>query len=209
MFSIDELLHSLSLKRPVFHSEADFQHALAWEFHLHDPTALVRLEIRPQGYPKGAELDLSVGLADLSISMELKYVKQSLEVIHGSESFSLPYHNSGDTLRHSFLKDIERLERISRVDDKSLLYALLLTNDAGFWELPKKEGYNYDAFRIYEGQELHGIKEWAPISATDLRKLGPIKIEGTYKMKWSDFSVFNGMKHGKFKYLLVQVDSSW
>ena len=37
-------LAKLAKKRPVFHSEADFQHALAWELQLDDPTAGIRLE---------------------------------------------------------------------------------------------------------------------------------------------------------------------
>lgn len=206
MLTIDELLYSLAQKRPVFHSEADFQHALAWEFHLHDPSAQIRLEIQPRGYPKGDELDISVGSADLSFALELKYIKQSLELSVGSELFCLPYHGAGDTCRHGFLKDIERLERISRTDDKSLLYALLLTNDSSFWELPRKVGFNFDAFRIHEGLELHGVKDWAPRSAAELRQLGSIRIDGTYSLKWSDFSVFSNMKHGNFRYLLVRVD---
>ena len=30
--NIEEILSCLAEKRPVFHSEADFQHALAWQF---------------------------------------------------------------------------------------------------------------------------------------------------------------------------------
>ena len=44
------LLHttmdSLAAKRPIFHSEADFQHALAWEVQLAHPNAGIRLEKR-------------------------------------------------------------------------------------------------------------------------------------------------------------------
>lgn len=33
MFDVEAVLRDLALKRPIFHSEADFQHAVAWEVH--------------------------------------------------------------------------------------------------------------------------------------------------------------------------------
>lgn len=41
--SLDAVLERLALLRPVFHSEADFQQALAWEVHSIDPSLRVRL----------------------------------------------------------------------------------------------------------------------------------------------------------------------
>ena len=39
MLKLDELIGRLAQTRPIFHSEADFQHSFAWEFHLCHPTA--------------------------------------------------------------------------------------------------------------------------------------------------------------------------
>ncbi len=39
-----DLLDKLRLHRPVFHSEKDFQHSLAWLIHQQDPDAQIRLE---------------------------------------------------------------------------------------------------------------------------------------------------------------------
>jgi hypothetical protein len=50
-------LAALALERPVFHSEADFQHSLAWQLHVADPSVQIRLETRPR---RGARLDLLV-----------------------------------------------------------------------------------------------------------------------------------------------------
>lgn len=41
---IEKCMKSLSEKRPIFHSEADFQFALAWEIQKEYPKANVRLE---------------------------------------------------------------------------------------------------------------------------------------------------------------------
>lgn len=51
------LLPGLAGERPVFHSEADFQQALAWAVHVAHPGLRVRLETRPV---RGTHLDLLV-----------------------------------------------------------------------------------------------------------------------------------------------------
>jgi hypothetical protein len=57
----------------VFRSEADFQHALAWESHQAWPQQLVRLETRPA---KGIHLDVLLidRLAGREVALELKYL---------------------------------------------------------------------------------------------------------------------------------------
>lgn len=44
---LQDTLRELPRLRLVFHSEADFQLALAWQVQQHDPAMLVRLETRP------------------------------------------------------------------------------------------------------------------------------------------------------------------
>lgn len=41
--SLKATLQSLSTDRPIFHSEHDFQHALAWAIHERVPNAHIRL----------------------------------------------------------------------------------------------------------------------------------------------------------------------
>ncbi|GIQ70102.1 hypothetical protein DUZ99_18335 [Xylanibacillus composti] len=45
---LKKILAELAKERPVFSSEADFQHALAWHIHTYDPHAKIRLEYRPK-----------------------------------------------------------------------------------------------------------------------------------------------------------------
>jgi hypothetical protein len=63
----------LRRSRRVFHSEADFQHALALAITASDPGARVRLETRPL---TGMRLDLLVSRPDLGgyLAVELKYL---------------------------------------------------------------------------------------------------------------------------------------
>ncbi len=44
LIEMGEVLNTLATQRRVFHSEADFQHALAWEIHRRLPHAAIRLE---------------------------------------------------------------------------------------------------------------------------------------------------------------------
>jgi len=81
------LLESLSAKRPLFHSEADFQHALAWEIHLQFPDAKIRLEYRPAGVSVKMYVDLWVVLADETVwAIELKYKTRGLDIDLNGES---------------------------------------------------------------------------------------------------------------------------
>ena len=52
------LMSALAARRPVFHSEADFQHALAWELHTRLPALDVRLELPVEASGKALHLDL-------------------------------------------------------------------------------------------------------------------------------------------------------
>ena len=45
MLDISGLLIGLAQSRKVFHSEADFQHALAWHIHEAMPKSQIRLEV--------------------------------------------------------------------------------------------------------------------------------------------------------------------
>jgi len=63
------ILAKLALRRPVFHSEADFQHAIAWELQLADPKAHIRLEKQVAAEGSRVHLDLLVqsGTEELAI----------------------------------------------------------------------------------------------------------------------------------------------
>ena len=47
MFNVTSLMDAPARDRPVFHSEADFQHALAWCIHEAIPDGGCRLEFKP------------------------------------------------------------------------------------------------------------------------------------------------------------------
>ena len=98
VFDLPDLLAELAGKRPVFHSEADFQHALAWKIHEAFPSANVRPEYKP--FPeKRVYIDIWVSGAE-SAAIELKYLTRRLKVDVNGERFTLKDQSARDLGRY-------------------------------------------------------------------------------------------------------------
>jgi len=89
MMDMDKILTELSKDRPIFHSEADFQHALAWKIHEKYPDFNIRLE-------KGMSLDYDKIYFDIFIQkngniiiIETKYKTKEIDITVGNEIFNL------------------------------------------------------------------------------------------------------------------------
>ena len=111
MIDVSDIMRALSVRRPVFHSEADFQHALAWEVHRAHPDLKIRLEYRPPDFGR-RYLDVWLTGCDGSMAVELKYFTRRLECSSGGEAFSLLDQGAQDISRYDFLKDVERFEEL-------------------------------------------------------------------------------------------------
>src|SRR5206468_1234798 len=109
MIDIDDLMACLAKRRPIFHSEADFQHELAWEARLRAPDVLVRLEQPFPGRASGA-IDLILRRGRVVHAIELKYLTAGFEGEHAAENFRLKNHGAQDIRRYDVCKDIERME---------------------------------------------------------------------------------------------------
>ncbi|MFT3864074.1 MAG: hypothetical protein QM729_07370 [Solirubrobacterales bacterium] len=103
-------LQALAKKRPIFHSEADLQHALAWELQLADPDMAVRLEKRVALRPN-IVIDLLLETADARLGVELKYLRRAMSATIEGEEFVL-VDGADDHGRYFAIADIARLERV-------------------------------------------------------------------------------------------------
>ena len=92
---LEAVLARLSVLRPVFHSEADFQQAFAWEVHTQDPTVRVRLETRPA---PGMRLNLLLTRDDglRRSAIELKYLTRLWTGEFAGERFELKDQGAQD-----------------------------------------------------------------------------------------------------------------
>jgi len=71
--TISEAISTLAMHRPLFHSEADFQHALAWELHHRLPDTRIRLELPVLHNHKLLHVDIWIVHEKQTIAIELKY----------------------------------------------------------------------------------------------------------------------------------------
>lgn len=204
MEDLCELMAALAFARPLFHSEADFQHAFAWQLHASYPNARIRLEtrIRP-----GERLDVFAVIDGRRIAVELKYLLRKLTATIEGELYELPNQAAQDIGRHAFVKDIGRLERMRIEGLADDAYAVALTNDPGYWRPSSREGTIDAAFRLHEGRRLAGVLAWAAhagAGTTDGRQT-PIKLGGDYLVMWRDYSKIGDERASQFRYLAVEV----
>lgn len=203
---ITRTLHELAKSRAVFHSEADFQHAFAWELRHLTPDLSIRLEYKPPQIEARIYLDIWASGKDTSYAIELKYKTRGLRV-EGDEVFNLLNQSAQDVGRYDFLKDVQRLEQIVGAQPKAVGYAILLTNDTSYWN-PSKSKDTVDAsFRIHQGKVVGGALGWGQGASqgTMRSREKPVELRGKYVMDWKDYSEINASTYGKFKYLLIKV----
>lgn len=147
--------------RPVFHSEADFQHALAWSAHQSNPSLRVRLETKPA---PGMRLDLLLSKPELDnhLALELKYLTAAWTGAVGHENFTLLGQGAQDIRAYDVVKDIRRVEQFASEPGWSGA-VLVLSNDPANWTRPEHiRQTNAAAFRIYEGHRIQGKRSWGP-----------------------------------------------
>lgn len=185
--NLPALMTKLAGRRPVFHSEADFQHALAWEIQARHPTAAIRLETRPT---RGIHLDLLVVDGGRRTAIELKYLADRFEGVVLGERFALPRQGAHDISRYDACKDIWRLETMVADGYADSGSAIVLSNDGGYWRPGTKADPIDACFRIYEGRSVEGTLKWAPNAGagTTRSRLEPLPLRGSYPCRWQPYS---------------------
>lgn len=205
MLDIHGVLERLAVERPVFHSEADFQHALAWRIQLEHPAAQIRLETRPE---RGIRLDLLVGLPEGRTAIELKYLIARFAGTVNGESYDLPNQGADDISRYDFIKDVSRVETFIRNGYADGGWAVALSNDQGYWGMGRKADPVDTAFRLHEGRTLNGMLSWGPnagAGTTRSRETG-LDLSGSYTCSWRPYSdITTETKKVAFRYLAVSV----
>lgn len=148
---LSALLASLAAQRPVFHSEADFQHSLAWTAHTMAPNLQVRLESQPE---PSLYLDLLIARrdSDAATAIELKYLTHAWEGRCKGGAFHLKNQSARDIRSYDVIRDVTRIEFLTGSRPTWNGLVLVITNDPWYWK-PRGPGpeTNADAFRVHEG----------------------------------------------------------
>jgi len=206
---LDFVIRNLSQRRKLFHSEADFQFALAEEIKKKYADSEVRLE-----YPiNGKYIDIFILYGSDKIAIELKYktAKMVWNDIHDpfNETYSLKDQSAPDLGRFDYLKDIERNESLIQSDNATVGFTVFITNYNVYWEKRKEENYTPKDlnFRIDEGKEISGKRIWLnnpSINTTGNERIGGVNLKGKYVMEWKPFSEIGDTSNSIFKYLLLK-----
>ena len=207
---IHQVMAGLSSRRPIFHSEADFQHALAWHIHETRPDCDVRLEFDP--FPAGGgrmAVDIWAKLQQATVAIELKYTTRGLQQESQGEHFVLRQHAAGPPRRYDYVKDIQRLEYTLQIPNPADYgFAILLTNSPTYWTPPTHPDTTDAAFRIHDGGRLgEGELRWGDNAAAGTMKTreDPIQLARSYALIWRDYSAFGNRPGAQFRYLAVAV----
>jgi hypothetical protein len=203
---VQDVMRQLARVRPIFHSEADFQHAIAWELHQRHTDASIRLERRML---PDIHLDLSVSIDGLTTAIELKYKTRALEVTVDGERFELRQHGAQPPNRYDMVNDLVRIERILAEGVAHDGFVVVLTNDTSYWQEGHEDGGVGAAFRIHDGRLLAGTLAWgsATAPATMHNRKAALTLTGRYETEWRDYSRFSSA-NGTFRYLAINVRSS-
>jgi len=205
MISLEGIMSDLSKERRIFHSEADFQDALAMKISRTYPKLNIRVEYNPCGEADNQHIDLWIIDKQEEFAIELKYKKRQIQYEENGEKFILNSQHAQDIARYDFCTDIKKLESIKIRKGNLTKYAIFLTNDHLYWDL---SNYNTvdDNFRIHDGKELTGTLKWHlnTSEGTKNNRDEDISLNGKYNLKWNDYSDIPNQKNGKFRYLLVK-----
>ncbi len=206
---IHRIMRGLAARRPIFHSEADFQFALAWQIKDQMPACEIRLEFPP--FPR-ENMALDIWIPTMKIAIELKYTTGGIDLLSDNERFALKNHAALPLRRYDFINDIQRLERVEGVY-RARGIAVMLTNTRAYWSSPSPGwGTTTDtSFRIHEGRTITGVLGCSDNagSGTTRNRQEPIRLERSYPLRWRDYSALSGTGRGsRFRYLAVEVGQS-
>jgi hypothetical protein len=220
---IPSIMKALSTERKIFHSEADFQFALAWKIKEmnDDKNMSIRLEYTPmldnatekkKNLWKNRRIDIVLFFNDMKtiVPIELKYLKETLKCSINDEMYNLSIGARGMGMYNCFA-DIERMEILrDNLKGFDIGYVIWLTNDKAYWE-PKKEN-NYSEFHAPDGFTIEpGSKHFAKKAKVRSYKKyeDKITIKGTYPVVWleySDLCCSGKEKNRVFKYCEICVE---
>lgn len=206
--NLEATLAQLAARRPVFHSESDLQHELAWV--LREITgADLRLEVPMPGFTGRASLDILLSHAGMRVGIELKYPKRALNRVVNSEMFKLSSSIARDIIRHDICKDIMRLERAIEQKFIEKGYLIVVTNDSSFWTPGQREDVIDADFHVHGGRILEGTLTWSERAGagTTAKRDTPLVFAGSYSLEWGPYSRIEGERFGEFRSLIVEVNT--
>jgi hypothetical protein len=199
-----DIMRELAQVRPVFHSEADFQHELG--FLLRSKRHRVRLE-RPFKTPLKFELDLEV---DGEIAIELKYKKARLKYTSDTELFDFISDGAFPDNRYKIINDAKRVRDL--VDQKfhSEGFTIFLTNDKEYWCSDAKNTIA-EQFDFTEGRKFAKGTSLSLVDSKAKKPKQQIDIRFNDIIEWQDYKndtnkELEKLNNGLFRFFVIDVN---
>ena len=222
-FDIKKVIDKLKAKKKIFSCEAEFQLEMAIVIkETYGENVTVRLEYAIDsgietsetnpGKHKKMYIDILVKIGNDWFPIELKYKTKGkngsdYEVEYEDEEYNLKDQGARNLNCYAYWKDIERIEdlRGEKMPYFKEGYAIFLTNDEGYKELPKDENVDYADFSLKENKAIKRTMSWKKTSEDG------IELKGDYSTKWDDFlTIINekDKKEIKFYYLINKIEKN-
>lgn len=207
--NIPELLLELAKRRPVFHSEADLQHELAWQLREQDKSLQVFLEY-PLKKGSSAAIDILIRKGSHQMALELKYLCWRFDHTMGDGvEFFLKSQGAQNIRCYDVWKDVERMEQFIAAHSGASAGVLVLTNDSKYWKGPKRDNTSAAAFSLREGRKVGPSElDWAAHTGPDTKKgrEAAIELGGKYSINWQGYSHIK-IPEGNFRFLHLPVSN--
>ena len=207
ILDIYEIMHQLSIWRPIFHSEADFQFSLAWLIKKKYPECEIRLEFVPEFNPS-LHLDILVILNGKWIPIELKYTTRKCIKTINDEVYVLKEQGAKDQGCYNYLKDIMRIEEFRNKSNNFIEgYTIKITSEISYLKPPTKVNCTYAEFSIEDGSIKTGCMNWAANTGKGTMRgmEAPIELTGIYPINWKEYSKVDDNNSGTFMYLVNRI----
>lgn len=198
-------MNNLSIKRPVFHSEADFQFSLGWELKVNESNFDIIMErpfqFKNIDYSQKIELDILVKNNNDIFGIELKYVTEKFIDTINSERFNLKDHAATNLRRYDFYKDISRLELLKENNEIKKGYVIFLTNVLSYKKHTNGMGGNFNFSDNYNilPSEYSWLKS-PNINSIGKQRNSSLIIKNNYQCIWEEYS-----SKYKFNYILLEI----
>lgn len=154
-------------------------------------------------------IDIFVSIDDNTFPIELKYKTLGCNKTFEGEPFKLKNHGAQDIGRYDFLKDVQRIEQLSReLPSFKKGYSIFLTNDPSYWSDSGRTDTVYHAFRLCEGLKKTGSMNWAAHAGkgTIKGRENIIVLQNSYLIQWQQYCEIDDKRSGIFKYLVLPLE---
>lgn len=205
-------INNLSKKRPVFHSEADFQLAfgnlLSKDFEVRLERPFLNIPFNHNSKILIPKMELDIFLPKEMIGIELKYKTIKGDFLNNDEHYNLKNHGAQNLGRFDFFEDLRRLTSLKKCGKIKSGFVVFLTNDHLYWKKITRKNFSIQfdmSERIIDSRTQLNWEGTPSVGSVTSKRMGnyiPILLENEISLKWREYS---NVDNYKFNVLVGEV----